>query len=175
MVSNSLTFALGPNLMNGQEEDGDDEKEQKEDETDEEQPTEHTSLMPNHVQHHGGRLMQHTKRRAEQNWQDLPPWFRLYPLYHRKPELILCLHCRSKETLDFIWQFFNAPFIGAVIGCIIGLAPPLKKAFFADPQEGGIFKAWLTTSIQNVGELFASLQVISFLAHCKHAQKPSLR
>ena len=75
MVSNSLTFALGPNLMNGSEEDADDEKEQKEDETDEEQPTEHTSLMPNHVQHHGGRLMQHTKRRAEQNWQDLPSWF----------------------------------------------------------------------------------------------------
>ena len=42
----------------------------------------------------------------------------------------------------------------------VGLTPPLKKAFFASPQKGGIFKAWLTASIKNVGELFASLQVI---------------
>jgi hypothetical protein len=50
--------------------------------------------------------------------------------------------------------------IGALIGAVIGLASPLHKAFFNEPSDGGIFKAWLTASVKNVGDLFAALQLV---------------
>lgn len=61
--------------------------------------------------------------------------------------------------LSFSYAFLHAPLIGAVIGPIIGLAPPLHKAFFGDPQNGGIFTGWLMDSVKKVGGLFAALQV----------------
>lgn len=67
---------------------------------------------------------------------------------------------RTKSFWSVIADFFNPPLIGAVIGFIIGLAPPLHRAFFSDSNEGGIFTAWLTQSVRNTGELFVSLQVI---------------
>ncbi|RMD41128.1 hypothetical protein DV735_g3995, partial [Chaetothyriales sp. CBS 134920] len=54
----------------------------------------------------------------------------------------------------------NPPLVGAVIGTILGLVPPLHRAFFADSDAGGIFTAWLTQSLHNVGQLFVSLQVV---------------
>lgn len=54
----------------------------------------------------------------------------------------------------------NAPIIGAIIGCVLGLTPPLHKVFFNDPDQGGIFKAWLTESVKNIGDLFAALQLV---------------
>lgn len=54
----------------------------------------------------------------------------------------------------------NALQIGAVIGTIIGMTPPLHRAFFNEPQKGGIFTAWLTESVSKIGALFAALQVV---------------
>jgi auxin efflux carrier family protein len=54
----------------------------------------------------------------------------------------------------------NAPLIGALVGTVIGLTPPLHRAFFNEPDQGGIFKAWLTASVKNIGELFAALQLV---------------
>ncbi|KAI2784770.1 hypothetical protein F4815DRAFT_135527 [Daldinia loculata] len=65
-----------------------------------------------------------------------------------------------QNTLAAIGTFANPPFIGATIGIIIGLTPPLHRIFFNDMDEGGYFNAWLTSSLKNVGELFVSLQVI---------------
>ena len=56
--------------------------------------------------------------------------------------------------------FLNAPFIGAVIGAIIGLTPPLSRLFFNESTDGGYFNAWLTTTLENVGKLFVTLQVL---------------
>ena len=41
-----------------------------------------------------------------------------------------------------------------------GLTPPLYRVFFNDPQEGGIFEAWLTSSVKNLGELFVASQAM---------------
>jgi hypothetical protein len=49
--------------------------------------------------------------------------------------------------------------VGAVIGIVVGLVPGLHKAFFASPDEGGFFNAWITSSVRNIGDLFATLQV----------------
>ncbi|KAG9788800.1 hypothetical protein KCU88_g1698, partial [Aureobasidium melanogenum] len=57
-------------------------------------------------------------------------------------------------------DFVNAPLIGAIVGAVIGLTPALHRAFFNNTEDGGFFKAWLTTSLKNIGELFVSLQVV---------------
>ncbi|KAL4923427.1 Auxin Efflux Carrier superfamily [Aspergillus undulatus] len=52
-----------------------------------------------------------------------------------------------------------------LIGGVLGLVPQLHKAFFNTYEEGGIFNAWLTSSIKNVGKLFTTLQV--FIVGCE--------
>ena len=168
IVGNSLTFALGPKLLDGEESPDEEEVDQKKavedgnengaaDEEDLEhghpqngharQPAEDsasinegTSLLPNHIvrgsQHVGNKGYAHGKF----YWDRLPSW--------------------ARSFLDFMYAFLNAPLIGAVIGVTIGLAPPLHKAFFNSQAEGGFFNAWLTTSVENIGGLFATLQVV---------------
>jgi hypothetical protein len=38
--------------------------------------------------------------------------------------------------------------------------PPLHRALFADTEQGGYSKVWLASSVKNIGDLFAALQVI---------------
>ncbi len=67
---------------------------------------------------------------------------------------------RTKWWLLFIFDFFNAPLLGAVIGVVIGLSPPLHRAFFSNSEDGGIFTAWLTASFKTIGSLFVPLPVV---------------
>ncbi|KAB8291300.1 hypothetical protein EYC80_009986 [Monilinia laxa] len=66
----------------------------------------------------------------------------------------------NRNIIIILYSFISAPLIGALIGALLGLIPPLHRAFFASPQSGGIFKAWLTASVKNIGELFAALQLV---------------
>ncbi|KAH6659667.1 auxin efflux carrier [Truncatella angustata] len=68
---------------------------------------------------------------------------------------------RAQWWLVLVSDFFNAPLLGAIIGAFIGLVPALKRAFFADATGGGgIFTAWLTASLKNIGGLFVPLPVV---------------
>lgn len=159
MVSNSLTFALGPKLLKPGDEDtpesgdGDDEHDQNapgEDNADVEDGDiergpdgiidEATSLLPHRVVKKANRLEKSGYLKTKAWYGNLSPWL--------------------QETLDITWQFANAPLLGALVGAIIGLTPPLHRLFFSPSNEGGYLSAWLTTAIKNVGELFASLQII---------------
>ncbi|KAL4867100.1 hypothetical protein BDV12DRAFT_124523 [Aspergillus spectabilis] len=65
---------------------------------------------------------------------------------------------------------FNAPMadiaiICTIIGAVLGLVPQLHKAFFSSYEDGGIFNAWLTSSIKNLGKLFTTLQI--FIVGCE--------
>lgn len=174
IVGNSLTFALGPKLLDGEEApdqeagegegDGDEAEaanggvEGTEDveqgrirpteqqngdaghDDDEEHVNEQTSLLPDPIVRHGQKAGRKGYQKGKKYWDKLPPW--------------------AQNLLDFMYAFLNAPLIGAVIGGVIGLTPPLHRWFFNEQQEGGFFKAWLTSSIQNVGDLFAALQVV---------------
>jgi predicted permease len=150
MVSNSLTFALGPRLLNGQEEDSPDVAPEKDDEDQEaaergsldehQRENEETSLLPNTVVRPGVEAAYRTQKKLGKYYSHLSP--------------------RSQKTLDFLYQFWNPPLVGAVIGGIVGLVPALHTLFFSKPQQGGYLNAWLTSSIKNVGDLFASLQVV---------------
>lgn len=176
IVGNSLTFALGPRLLDGEESPEEVEEDQKQADgrfvqpqqdseqgnyqsserpeeqrnghgnpdyrqaEDTEEAHEETSLLPQPVV----RRVQQAERSAygisKEQWDKLRPW--------------------TKYLLEFSYSFLNAPLVGAVIGAILGLAPPLHKAFFNSPLEGGIFTAWLTDSVSRIGGLFATLQVV---------------
>ncbi|TLD32791.1 hypothetical protein PspLS_01024 [Pyricularia sp. CBS 133598] len=144
MVSNSITFALGPKLLSADAEDPPSGKSAEDDsESDDEEDggaNERTSLLPSPVLRRGRRASRKVHSHLRAIHQSLP-----HPV---------------QVVLHHIAPFANAPVFGAAAGFIIGLTPPLKTAFFADPFEGGFFSAWITTSLQNIGDLFASLQVI---------------
>lgn len=70
------------------------------------------------------------------------------------------LGSRTQSWALLITDFFNAPLIGAILGAIIGLVPALHNAFFNDTNNGGIFTAWLTASLKNIGALFVPLPVV---------------
>jgi predicted permease len=156
MVSNSLTFALGPKLLKPGDEDAPDEDSEDEEE-DEQEPSdaqdqeqengnhnvidEETTLLPrHHVVRHVNRWGLAGYKKGQRRWKNLPTW--------------------AQDILDITWQFANAPLIGALVGAVIGLTPALHRLFFNEFNKGGYFNAWLTSSIKNIGDLFASLQII---------------
>jgi hypothetical protein len=158
MVGNSLTFAVGPKLLDDEEtpEKWHEERQKKcgrqSRETDEEQANiaraeeqeehvnETTTLLPSRVAQRIGWIRQTVKDASETYWLRTPLFIR--------------------KTSGVAINFLNAPLLGAIIGGILGLAPPLHKAFFNEPSDGGIFKAWLTASLSNVGKLFPALQLV---------------
>jgi predicted permease len=154
MVSNSLTFALGPRLLRPGDEDASDEQEENEadgqanedgESSDMERGPdgiidEETSLLPQRLTKPTNRVGKRGYLKTRKWYNDLSPWL--------------------QETLEITWQFANAPLLGAIVGAVIGLTPALHRLFFSPSNEGGYFNAWLTTSIKNIGELFASMQII---------------
>jgi predicted permease len=154
MISNSLTFALGPRLLKPGDEDAPDEGElEGDDDAQEEQNgngdmergpdgliNEHTSLLPQ-------RIVRPANRIEKQGYLKTRSWFN-------------SLGPKMQQVVEVAWQFANAPLLGAVVGAIIGLTPALHRLFFNNSTEGGYFNAWLTAPIKNIGDLFASLQII---------------
>ncbi|KAF2401248.1 hypothetical protein EJ06DRAFT_529380 [Trichodelitschia bisporula] len=147
MVSNVLTFAIGPRLLSEySEHPGDKPNDEEFEGTDagdgssigsDVDPDENTSLLPDPVVRSGKR----TARKGRDYFAALPPWM--------------------QTTLSVAYSFCNAPLLGAAVGTLIGLVPALHRAFFAETFDGGIFNAWLTKGVQNVGDLFASLQAVA--------------
>ena len=166
VVGNSLTFALGPKLLDGEESPDEPEGKKGQEENnpepagngdveyghgqnssrtqapegDNRSVNEETSLLPDLVVREGGAVSREGYAEGRKFWSRLPRW--------------------AQKFLDFMYAFLNAPLIGAVLGTMVGLVPPLHKVFFNDQSEGGFFKAWLTTSIENIGGLFATLQAV---------------
>ncbi|KIW13114.1 hypothetical protein PV08_08301 [Exophiala spinifera] len=154
IVSNCLTFAIGPRLVDAEnapdepEGDRDDGGEDHEDHQDNNSDVEQggadqdelTSLLPHRVRSGEDAVHKAAYRIGKKHWDKLSP--------------------RTQDTLSFVSDFFNAPLIGAVIGAIIGLTPPLHRAFFNESMKGGIFNAWITESLKKIGQLFVTLQVV---------------
>jgi predicted permease len=155
MVSNSLTFALGPRLLRPGDEDAPEDDNAKDGGEEEEQANgdedvmehgpdglidEETSLLPQRIVKPTNRVEKKGYLKTQKWYNGLSPWV--------------------QETLDITWQFANAPLLGALVGAFIGLTPALHRLFFNASNEGGYLNAWLTTAIKNIGELFASMQII---------------
>jgi auxin efflux carrier family protein len=159
IVGNSLTFGLGGDLLGAHDEDPRDEFEKRlrdgseeenlEEQREEDQPDEETSLLPQPVADYQSRVSRSAHSAASHVWEEYLP--------------------RSVQTaVARVVRFVSPPVLGAIIGIVLGLAPPLHRVFFNDPQEGGIFKAWFTSSLKNLGELFVALQVVVVGAKLAH-------
>jgi predicted permease len=171
-VSSCLTFAVGPRLIDSEhgpdspsdkeeiedDDEGGRDEEDGGDADDEMSPTtEHTGLLfPRQRQASVASMSFYPSRR-----QSIAPAI----AYDRRPSVIarkkwVKLGDRTKWWLLFLFDFLNAPLLGAVLGAIIGLVPTLHVAFFSDTEDGGIFTAWLTESFKNIGSLFVPLPVV---------------
>lgn len=173
-VSSCLTFAVGPRLMDAEhahESDDDktldeeDDHERGADERDVEDgasawpPTEQTRLLS--PQPHQQRRSRHESVVNITFFPSKPKFttVKRRPFYIPHPHWA-DLSPRVQWWLLFFYDFLNAPLLGAVLGVIVGLIPPLHRAFFANTYNGGIFTAWLTESWKNVGGLFVPLPLI---------------
>jgi predicted permease len=166
VVSHALTFGIGGSELKGDDEDppednkkqngngngaqadsaprqryrDDPEAQEDNDEDDSSDSAPETSLLPHAVHHRAHRVNKHTHTIVNKSMEKLPSWL--------------------QAAITAVYNFMTPPLIGALIGGVIGLAPPLHTLFFADSNEGGYFNAWLTQSVKNVGQLFVTLQVV---------------
>ena len=161
VIGNVTTFAVGPRLLassdetrqneaeedhangnaNGDIENGHARGDEDDDETEAEPSNEQTPLLPDGFTHQHRVILRKGYVRGKRFWDRLPPWV--------------------QSTLDLFYAFLNPPFIGAVIAVILGLTPPLHRAWFNSSEDGGVLNAWLATSVKNIGSLFATLQVVN--------------
>lgn len=166
-VSSCLTFAVGPRLIDTEHAPESDSKsltsnsnsdnEVVNGTNDIETPNEHTTLLPP--------SSQRTRHESIVSITFFPSTPKFTTLQRRRPWYIPSHHFpalspRTQWWLLFLYDFLNAPLLGAILGAIIGLTPPLHRAFFAKEYDGGIFTAWLTESWKNVGGLFVPLPLI---------------
>ena len=170
MIGDTLTFAMGPKLLDGEHAP---EKEGDEDDEDQHGPAERP-LFPrdpdesngNGTVNTGGQDSRRENEEADEQTSLLPSFVRSGELaverygYHKGGKAWERFPSWLRSCLHFSYAFLHAPLIGAATGAVIGLVPPFHKAFFGSPESGGIFTAWLTDSVKNIGDLFASLQVV---------------
>ncbi|KAK4121573.1 hypothetical protein N657DRAFT_577490 [Parathielavia appendiculata] len=169
-VSNLVTFAVGPRLIDSEHAPEDDEEEHDKNDnangnshddtpvTPDVEANEQTRLLESHrpmlpVRRSTFFLSQTRETNSEPKPDRRRPWF----VPRRRWDQ---LTPRMKWWLLFVLDFFNAPLLGAVVGAVIGLVPALHRAFFNSFQEGGIFTAWITSSLKSIGGLFVSLPVV---------------
>jgi auxin efflux carrier family protein len=166
-ISSCLTFAVGPRLIDSEhppESEHGEEQDSQSGEADGE-VNEETGLLGN-----GGSTVQFSDPFCSS--ESVVPANRRRsvllnpgPYYNRRASIVpknrwQRLSPRTRWWLLLISDFFNAPLLGAIIGAIIGLIPSLHRAFFSSTADGGIFTAWLTASLKNIGSLFVPLPLV---------------
>jgi predicted permease len=166
-LSNCITFAVGPRLIDSENapEDDDDSSSEDSASSPDVEANEESRLLGSHPSNSRPSLhplrsnsfiTQHLRQdrpKPEPKPDHRRPWF----VPHRRWKQ---LSPRAKWWLLFVVDFFNAPILGAIIGAILGLVPVFHRAFFNPTNEGGIFTAWLTESLKSIGELFVALPVL---------------
>ncbi|KAL2415388.1 hypothetical protein ABEF91_005250 [Exophiala dermatitidis] len=140
MVANGIVFAIGGNLLSKKEDPEDRENGSADGNEEDDEPTEHTSLLPDSAVRHHLTIQAKAQKKLDEYNDKLPPW--------------------AQKTCHYLYMFCNGPLFGAVMGFVVGIIPALHKAFFNETQEGGYFNAWLTSSLKNIGDLFVVLQVV---------------
>jgi auxin efflux carrier family protein len=168
-ISSCLTFAVGPRLIDAEHapEPGKDKTGHgEEDDNNDEGANENTTLLPPQDQ-----FTSTYPTTANDSYQRRRSVYGILKdrepaaTFDRRPSLVsrrrwLTISPRARWWLLFLADFLNAPLLGAIAGAVVGLVPVLHRSFFNDTQDGGIFTAWLTASIQTIGSLFVPLPVV---------------
>ncbi len=141
MISNVITFAVGPRMLRGS---SDAASEDQHDDLDDAMSPEEEESQPLLV-------TQRVQKRIKVHWQatrDTAGSIKIY-LQQLLPSYV-------KNFFAALFQLMSGPLLGALLAIFVGVIPGLHDAFFSD---GGVFTSWLTRSIRNVSDLFTSLQM----------------
>ncbi|KAK0621885.1 hypothetical protein B0T17DRAFT_618271 [Bombardia bombarda] len=160
-ISNCITFAVGPRLIDTEH------APEPIDDTEEEDTPERTTLLL----HRPGRRVSYSTPFRD----PFSPTNSFFPSARRHsfaPSILRTesrrasiipktrwqkLGPRVKWYVLFLADFFNPPLLGAMVGFTLGLVPFLHGAFF---ERGGVFTAWFTVAMKNMGALFVTLPVV---------------
>jgi predicted permease len=159
-ISSCLTFAVGPRLIDTEHAPEPSDDKDAEDGGVEEDGHPHmdeqTSLLQQYAQQYRRPSVSFFPSQSRESPSSVP---------ERRPSMVskktwMDYRPRTRWWLLFLFDFLNAPLLGAIVGAVIGLVPALHRAFFNTTNDGGIFTAWLTTSLKNIGGLFVPLPVV---------------
>ena len=167
-VSSCLTFAVGPRLIDSEHAPEGVGKKEEEDREEDEGEEEDVMEIGGGVNEESGLLTSRSSRVSLMSVSFFPSKPRDMAesmVQDRRPTIVAekrrhHMSDRTRWWLLFLYDFLNAPLLGAVLGAIIGLVPAFHRAFFADTEDGGFFSAWLTASLTSVGSLFVPLPVV---------------
>ncbi|KAF5353700.1 hypothetical protein D9758_008674 [Tetrapyrgos nigripes] len=162
MVTNTLAFTLGPSLMGqGKKEkgkgsrasgDGDDSGTRNELEND-------NGNVINEDEMERGPVSERDEDTAAAPDERAP----LFRSSSSSPSRPFSRKTSYSHIPSMLSSLLHSPvFLSSLLGIVLGLIPPLHTAFFSPsyPLGNSYFSGWLTTSLSNVGDLFASLQLV---------------
>lgn len=184
MIGNSLSFAVGGNLMSAHEEDAPSEDEHNrntlppENARDARSGVENSALREESTVYEEGNYTQEAGRptsgadspsleQATEETSLLPTSVSRQAKelqtkqQHYASIISSALPSPILSALSFTSKILNGSFYGMLLGLFIGLVPPLQRACFADQAHGGFLQAWLMNSIKKVGDLFSTLQILT--------------
>ncbi|CAG8262011.1 unnamed protein product [Penicillium nalgiovense] len=149
VISKTIAYIVGPKMLQdrGESLSTSEERHPTASIAEDEQLTEETSLLPERAQQ--AQASARNLIRQSTHW--------LGSLFPRR--------VKQELLAPFESPFADVAIICAVLGTVLGLVPSLHRAFFFDEEDGGIFNAWLTASVSNLGALFTTLQI--FMVGCK--------
>ncbi|KAE8135261.1 auxin efflux carrier [Aspergillus pseudotamarii] len=156
VVSKTIGYAVGPKLLQDGHESSTDPENQEADDTNPE--TQNDTTNHGHVDEATSLLPQRAQK-ARRNIAN--------SIRHGTQRISSMLPKRIRQRLmaPFESPFADVAIACTVIGVVLGLVPQLHQAFFNKYEDGGIFNAWLTSSVKNIGKLFTTLQI--FVVGCK--------
>ncbi|KAH1408733.1 hypothetical protein KXV68_004981 [Aspergillus fumigatus] len=146
VVSKTIGYAVGPKMLqNGNNQDEGRDAQDTDAEAgqsnngdyadNDEEASEETSLLPERVQK--------ARRKVTGKFRRVGRWVSSFLPERVKQELMA----------PFESPFADVAILCTIIGAALGLVPQLHRAFFRPYEEGGIFNAWLTSSVKNIGKL----------------------
>ncbi|KZS91969.1 hypothetical protein SISNIDRAFT_456162 [Sistotremastrum niveocremeum HHB9708] len=66
---------------------------------------------------------------------------------------------RFRASFHSLECLLNPPLVAVVLAISVGRTEILRRIFFETPERGGILNAWLTKSMENVGGVFSTVQL----------------
>ncbi|KAL2841320.1 auxin efflux carrier [Aspergillus pseudodeflectus] len=160
VISKTIGYAVGPTMLTHADEDGEDDDHDQERDHDAEGNAADTEAQNGHAE--ANEEMPLLRGRSNKANEDLSTKLKRWA---KKVVFVFPKRIKQNVLTAFDTPLADVAIICTLVGAVLGLVPQLHKAFFNSYEEGGIFNAWLTSSIKNTGKLFTTLQI--FIVGCE--------
>ncbi|KAJ0416396.1 auxin efflux carrier [Aspergillus carlsbadensis] len=158
VISKTIGYAVGPTMLTHADGVGGDDDHAQD--HDAEENTADTEAQNSHAD--AGEEMPLLRGRSNKSHEDLSTKLKRWT---KKVVFVFPKRIKQNVLTPFDTPLTDVAIICTLVGAVLGLVPQLHKAFFNSYEEGGIFNAWLTSSIKNIGKLFTTLQI--FIVGCE--------